>query len=59
MILINHNTTIINKHIPSVYSIFTYCSFDESKNKLNYYNGYYCLETFCKDLREHSTKIIN
>ena len=29
------STTKINKHTPSGYSIFTSCSFDESKNKLN------------------------
>ena len=29
------STTKINKHTPSGYSIFTHCSFDESKNKLN------------------------
>ena len=52
-------TTNINKHIPSGYSIFTHCSFDESKNKLNYYRADDCMEKFCKDLREHSTKIIN
>ena len=52
-------TTKINKHIPSGYSIFTHCSFDESKNKLNYYRGDDCMEKFCIDLREHSTKIIN
>ena len=28
------STTKINKHTPSGYSIFTSCSFDESKNKL-------------------------
>ena len=52
-------TTKINKHIPSGYSIFTHCSFNESKNKLNYYRGDDCMEKFCKDLREHSTKIIH
>ena len=52
-------TTNINKHIPSSYSIFTHCSFDESKIKLNYYRGDDCMDKFCKDLREHSTKIIN
>ena len=52
-------TTKINKHIPSGYSIFTHCSFDESKNKLNYYRRDDCIEKFCIDLREHSTKIIN
>ena len=29
------STTEINKHIPSGYSIFTHCSFDQTKNKLN------------------------
>ena len=41
-------TTKINKHIPSDYSIFTHCSFDESKNKLNYYRGDDCMENFAK-----------
>ena len=53
------STTKINKHIPSGYSIFIHCSFDEFKNKFNYYRGDDCMEKFCKDLREHSTKIIN
>ena len=52
-------TTKINKHILSGYSIFTSCSFDESKNKLNYYRGNDCMKNFCKDLRIHATKIIN
>ena len=52
-------TTKINKYIPSGYSIFTHCSFGESKNKLNYYRGDDFMEKFCKDLRENSTKIIN
>ena len=33
------STTKINKHTPSAYSLFTHCSFDNSKNKLNYYRG--------------------
>ena len=53
------STTKINKHAPSVYSMFTYCSFNESKNKLNYYRKGDCMNKFCKDLREHVTKIIN
>ena len=52
-------TTKINKHVPSGYSIFTHCSFDESKNKLNYYRKDACMNKFCKDLREHVTKIVN
>ena len=53
------STNKINKHTPSVYSLFTHCSFDESKNKLNYYRGDDCMKKFCKDLRKHATKIIN
>ena len=53
------STTKINKHTPSGYSIFTNCSFNESKNKISYYRGDDCMKKFCKDLRENSTKIIN
>ena len=53
------STTKINKHTPSGYSIFTHCSFDKSKNKLNYYRGKDCMKKFSKDLREHVSKIIN
>ena len=53
------STTKINKHTPLGYSIFTSCSFDESKNKLNYYRGKDCMKKFCKDLRIQATKIIN
>ena len=53
------STTEINKHAPSGYSLFTHCSFDKTKNKLDYYRGDDCMEKFCKDLREHATKIIN
>ena len=53
------STTKINKHVPSGYSIFTPCSFDESKNKLNYYGKDDCINKFFKDLRKNVTKIIN
>ena len=53
------STTKINKHTPSGYSIFTSCSCDELKNKLNYYRGKDCMKKFCKDLKEHATRIIN
>ena len=53
------STTKINKHTPSGYAIFTHCSFDKSKSKLNYYRGEDCMTKFCKDLREHATKITN
>ena len=53
------STTKINKHTPSDYSLFTHCSFDKTKNKLDYYRGKDCMKKFCKDFREHATKIIN
>ena len=43
------STTEINKHTPSGYSLFTHCSFDETKNKLDYYRGEDCMKKFCKD----------
>ena len=57
--LLEKMSTCQNKHTPSGYSLFPHCSFDESKNKLNYYRGDDCMKKFCKDLRVHSTKIIN
>ena len=53
------STAKINKQKLSGYSIFTSCSFDESKNELNYYRGKDCMKKFCKDLKEHATRIIN
>ena len=53
------STTEINKHTLSGYSLFTHCSFDKSRNKLDYYRGKDCMKKFYKDLREHATKIIN
>ena len=37
------STTKINKHTPSGYSIFSHCSFNKSKNKLDYYRGEDCM----------------
>ena len=53
------STTEINKHTSSGYSIFTHCSFDESKSKLNYYRKNNFMKKFSKDIRKHVTKIIN
>ena len=39
--------------------LVTHCSFDQMRNKLNHYRGKDCMKKFCKDLREHATKIIN
>ena len=53
------STTRINKLTPSGNSLFTHCSFDTAKNKLDYYGGKNCMKNFCLDLREYATKIIN
>ena len=52
------STTKINKHTTSGFSLFTHCSFDEERNKLSHYKGEDSMKKFCKDLREHTTKII-
>ena len=36
-----------------------HCSFPSKKIKLDCYRGKDCLESFCKDLKEHRAKIIN
>ena len=38
------STTKINKHAASGYSLFTYSSFDATKNKLDYYRGNNCMK---------------
>ena len=53
------STAEISKHTPSGYSLYTHCSFDKTKNKLDYYRGEDCMKEFCRDLRKHTTKIIN
>ena len=52
------STTKINKHAPpSGYSLFTHCSFDTTKNKLDYHRDKNCMKTFFLAVREHATKI--
>ena len=53
------SATNINKHTPSGYSLFTHCSFDATKNKLDYYRGKKCMKKICQNLKEHATKIID
>ena len=53
------STTKTSKRTPSGYSLFTHCSSDRTKNKVDYYRGKNCMKNFCLDLREHATKIIN
>ena len=45
------STTKINKHTASGYSLFTHCSFDNTKNKHNYYRTQDCMKNFCKYLK--------
>ena len=53
------SATKINKHTPSGYSQLTYCLFDTTKNKLDYYRDKNFMKNFCLDLREQAIKIIN
>ena len=50
------STTKINKHTPSGYSLFTHCSFDKTKNKIDYYRGEDCMKKFCLDLENMQQK---
>ena len=46
------STTKINKHTGSGYSLFTHCSSDTTKYKVDYYRGKNCMINFCLDLKE-------
>ena len=46
-------------HEQSGWSIFIKCSFDATKNKLDYYRRKDCITVLCKKLKDHSLKIIN
>ena len=50
------STIKLNEHTPSSYSVFTHCSFDLTKNKLDCYRGGDCMERFPKNLKEHKPK---
>ena len=54
----NLSTTKLNLHTACGYSLFTHCTFDTTKNKLDY-RGKDCMKNFCKDLEKHATEIIN
>ena len=47
------------KPTPSGYSLFTNCSFDAPKNKLDFYSDKDCMKGFCKGLKDHTMKMIN
>ena len=55
----NWSTTKINENTSSGYLLFTHWSFNATKNKLDCYKGKDCMERFCKDLKEHATKIFD
>ena len=46
------------KHEPSGWTIFTNCSFDATKNKLDYYREIDCIKKLCKKFNHHALKII-
>ena len=48
----------MSKHTPSGFSLFTYSSFDKTKNKLYYYRDKDCMKVFCKILKEHVERIM-
>ena len=45
------------KHTHSGHSVLKNCSFDSAENKFDCYRGKECMKRFCKDLKEHATKI--
>ena len=57
-IILKNLTQKKNKHKPSGYSLFTNCSFDAAKNKVDCYRCRDYMEKCGKDLREHGMKII-
>ena len=55
----NKSTIKINNHIPFGYSMYTQCSFDNTKNKLDHYKGEDCMYKFADRLKDHVPIIIN
>ena len=53
------STTQLNKHEMCGYSLFTVCSFDEKKNKLDYYRGKDCLKKICQYLKKQTKSIVD
>ena len=52
------STTRICKHASCGSSIFNYCSFDTTKNKLDYYRGKDFMKGLCKVLKEYAKRIM-
>ena len=58
----NHNESYTERkamHEPCGCAFSLVCSFDETKNKHNFYRGRDCIKRFCSDLKELRTKIVN
>ena len=53
------STANINKHEMCGYSLVTRCSFDEKRNKIDYYRGKDCLKKFCYDLKQQAKSIVD
>ena len=56
------SSTKINEHAHPCYCLFTYCPFDITKIKFDYYRDKNCMKKLNEnhlDLREHATKIIS
>ena len=47
------------RHKPSGWALFTKCSSDARKNKLNYYKGIDCIKKMWKKLKDETLKIFN
>ena len=52
-------TTKLYLHTACGCPLFTHCTFDTTKNKLNYYRHKDYTKSFCKDLRKHAREIVN
>ena len=50
------SATKINKHTPSGYSLFTHCSFDTTKTKLDHYRGKNCMNKLLFRLKRACNK---
>ena len=48
-----------SKHDPSGWAMFTKCSFDATKNKLDYYKGRDCIKKLCEKFKDQAMEIIN
>ena len=55
----NKSTIQINNHILCGYSMYTQCSFDNTKNKLDHYRGEDCMKKFIDSLKNYVSITIN